>query len=212
MWEPTSRGGFRRTGVAQRQSAACTEQRSAHRKRPPVLRLNEKLGLPSCPYLIRWRFETPWGSVRLHHWLGPDDDRAFHDHPWWFWTFILHGGYTDRSLAGDDHLHAGMMRYRPALHQHTVIPDPQGAWTLLITGPPVRSWGFWLNGKFRKANKWFLTYGHHPCKLRRLHVPRENLPPLREEKQKMDLSFLRETAGLISFPSWQTRRTSMPSA
>jgi hypothetical protein len=42
----------------------------------------EALGLPTCPYLIRWRVETPWFSVRLHHWLGPDDERAQHDHPW----------------------------------------------------------------------------------------------------------------------------------
>jgi hypothetical protein len=54
-------------------------------------------------------------------------------------------------------------RYRPALHQHTVIPDPGGAWTLLVTGPKIRSWGFWFNDKFVKANKWFATFGHHPC-------------------------------------------------
>ena len=51
-----------------------------------TLKLNERLGLPECPYVIRWRFETPWGSIRLHHWLAPDDDRAKHDHPWSFTT------------------------------------------------------------------------------------------------------------------------------
>jgi hypothetical protein len=34
----------------------------------------------------------------------------------------------------------------------------------MLTGPKIRAWGFWLNGtKFVKANKWFLTRGHHPC-------------------------------------------------
>lgn len=163
-WEDTKRGGRRRIGVAQRQSAAQMKQRTDSRKVPPVqIKFRERLGLPECPYVIRWRIETPLGSVRLHHWLGPDDDRAFHDHPWWFLTFVLRGGYTDKSPAGEEHLRAGMVKYRPALHQHTVVPDAGGAWTVLVTGPKMRAWGFWLNGKFRKANKWFATFGHHPC-------------------------------------------------
>jgi len=120
--------------------------------------------MPECPYVIRWRIETRLGSVRLHHWLGPDDDRAFHDHPWWFITLVLRGGYTDRNPSGEDHLHAGSVRYRPALHRHTVIPDDKGAWTLMLTGRRMRAWGFWQDGvKFIKANKWFLSRGHHPC-------------------------------------------------
>lgn len=134
------------------------------RNHPRVLiKFRERLGLPSCPYLIRWRLELPFGSIRLHHWLGPDDSRAFHDHSWWFLTLIIRGGYTDSSPSGDESLSAGMIRFRKAEHQHTVIPRPGGAWTLLVTGPPVRAWGFWLRGKFIKANKWFYTYGHHPC-------------------------------------------------
>lgn len=136
--------------------------------RPPgtkrfILKLNERLGLPSCPYVIRWRFETPWFSVRLHHWLAPDDDRAKHDHPWSFTTFVLKGGYTDSSPEGDDHLRAPAIRHRKATHQHTVFPDPGGCWTVIVTGPKIRNWGFWVKGKFVKMNKYFLTYGHHPC-------------------------------------------------
>lgn len=123
----------------------------------------ERLGLPTCPYLIRWRAEMPWFSVRLHHWLAPDDDRAPHDHPWGFTTFVLKGGYTDASPGGDQHLRAPAVRRRSAEHQHTVYPDAGGAWTVIVTGPKVRSWGFWVAGKFRKANKYFATYGHHPC-------------------------------------------------
>lgn len=164
-WEPTRYGGFRRTRVAQRKSAAQMKQRSVARNHPRVLRAAwaEKLGLPECPYVIRWRIEYPSGSVRVHHWLSADDDRAFHDHPWWFITVVLRGSYTDTSPAGDDYLHAGSVRFRRARHRHTVYPGPDGAWTLLITGRPVRAWGFWPKGKFVKANKWFLSRGHHPC-------------------------------------------------
>lgn len=164
-WEPVPRyGGVRRTGVAQEQSAADTRQEMGPRKSPPVLiKWGERLGLPDCPYLIRWRIETRWGSVRVHHWLAADDSRAFHDHPWWFVTVVLAGRYTDRSPAGEDHLRRGSIRYRPAHYQHTVYPGPGGAWTLVVTGRKARDWGFWVAGKFRKANKYFATYGHHPC-------------------------------------------------
>lgn len=140
--------------------------RSKTRNLPPgpvVIKFAERLGLPDCPYVIRWRIETPWGSVRLHKWLGPDDDRAFHDHPWDFITFVLRGGYVDKSPAGDEHLRAFTTRHRGANHRHTVVPDPDGAWTLVVTGPKIRSWGFWVAGKFRKANKYFASHGHHPC-------------------------------------------------
>lgn len=140
------------------------QPRSVPRKHPRVrVALREALGLPECPYVIRWRLEVPFGSLRVHHWLAPDDDRAFHDHPWWFATIVIRGGYTDRNPDGHDHLHAGSARFRPALHRHTVVPDAGGAWTILLTGPPVRAWGFWKDGRFRKANKWFAAYGHHPC-------------------------------------------------
>jgi len=167
-WEPTRHGGFRRTtgGSSESQSAAQIKQRSVPRKHHPGrvrVAWAERLGLPSCPYVIRWRIETPLGSLRVHHWLASDDDRAFHDHPWWFLTVVLKGGYTDYSPDGADYLRAGSVRFRRALHQHTVRPFSGGAWTLLVTGPQVRAWGFWKDGKFRKATKWFSMYGHHPC-------------------------------------------------
>jgi hypothetical protein len=99
----------------------------------------------------------------VHHWLGSDDDRAFHDHPWWFLTFVVKGGYTDKTPDGDEILRAPAIRFRPALHQHTVTYMPGGAWTVLVTGPKARTWGFWKDGKFRKANRWFYRFGHHPC-------------------------------------------------
>jgi hypothetical protein len=167
-WEPTGRGGLRRLGVAQNaQSAAQITRRSERRALPPGpvrAAWAERLGLPSCPYVIRWRLEIARvGSVRVHRWLGPDDDRAYHDHPWWFITIVVKGGYTDISPGGGEHLRAPAIRFRPALHRHTVVPDKGGAWTVMITGPKTRAWGFWLNGKLIKANKWFASRGHHPC-------------------------------------------------
>ncbi len=143
------------------------KQRSVSRKHHPGPRFftwREPLGLPECPYVIRWKLELKSGrSLRLHHWLKADDDRAFHDHPWWFLTVVLRGGYMDDSPVGQDFLYAGSVRFRRALHQHTVRPYADGAWTLMVTGPKSRPWGFWKDGKFVKHNKWFFRFGHHPC-------------------------------------------------
>lgn len=172
-----------RRGSSDAKSAARIKRRPVTRNHPPApeasgkakhgrfvtVSLHEHLGLPECPYVYRWRFEVRGlGSLRVHHWIGSDDDRAFHDHPWWFLTLVVRGGYTDHSPDGADHLRAGSIRYRPALHRHTVVPDPGGAWTVLITGPRVRTWGFWIRVsdtkvKFYKARRWFESKGHHPC-------------------------------------------------
>lgn len=107
--------------------------------------------------------ETPLGSIRLHHWFHSDDARYFHDHPWWFLTLILAGGYTDANPAGNDRMTPGTIRYRPALHSHTVKVDPGGCWSILITGPKTRRWGFWVGKKWTKSNKYFLEHGQHVC-------------------------------------------------
>jgi hypothetical protein len=162
-WQDTRFGGLRRTGIPQTQRVGQINRKSVLRTCLPVLKFNERLGLEDCPYVIRWRLETKWFSIRLHHWLAPDDDRAHHDHPWDFVTFVLRGGYVDDSPAGRQHLKAPQVQHRSALHRHTVFPDSGGAWTLVLTGPKIRPWGFWVKDKFVKANKYFLTQGHHPC-------------------------------------------------
>jgi hypothetical protein len=158
---------------------------------------HQMLGKPECPYVNRWMVDMgKYGSLRLHHWFGSDDQRAYHDHPWWFLTLVLKGGYQDlhpqavlrcsqchstditwnhlcthcgwvdleeAEAQAQDHLTAGSWRFRPAEHKHTVLVDKGGAWTVLLTGPEQRIWGFWVNGKFRKRNKYFFEHGHHPC-------------------------------------------------
>ncbi len=121
------------------------------------------MGRPECPYARRWYLSTPFGSIRLHQWYSSDDDRAFHDHAWWFVTFILSGGYTDVSPAGEQRMDRFSVAYRPANHRHTVKVDKGGCWTIVVTGPEKRFWGFWTKGRFKKANKYFLENGHHQC-------------------------------------------------
>lgn len=97
-------------------------------------------------YLYRW-FVIPHNrflNVYLHKFVGSDDDRALHDHPWWNCSVILAGSYRE-------HLPGGVSRIRntfdivcrPAHFTHRVEILTGTVWTLFITGPKVREWGFW---------------------------------------------------------------------
>lgn len=144
----------------------------------------EELACRSGVYLRRWRIEAPLFSIRLHHWLHSDDTRSFHDHPWGFYTIILKGKYHDCSPADPNKIPfmktnwdgstypypivmelmtPGKVRYRPAHHKHYVLVEPPGCWTILITGPKIRRWGFWVKEKFVVSYRYFYRYGSHPC-------------------------------------------------
>lgn len=123
----------------------------------------QKLECDTGTYIHRWYIETPWGAVRLHHWLHSDDDRHFHDHPWNFVTLVLSGSYTDVSPNGREKMPTGKIAFRHATHKHTVKVDPGGCWTFIISGPIIRRWGFWIGHKWKKANKYFFENGKHIC-------------------------------------------------
>jgi hypothetical protein len=120
-------------------------------------------GAATGVYVRRWYLETPFFTVRLHHWLHSDDTRHFHDHPWWFITMVLKGSYVDLSPEKNELMIPGRIRFRPANHRHSVKVGSGGAWTILLTGPKVRRWGFWVGKKWKKSNKYFLEHGAHIC-------------------------------------------------
>lgn len=129
----------------------------------PTLAWGESIGLRECPYMKRWVLDFGAFAIRLHRWQASDDKRAFHDHAWWFLTCVLAGSYVDVSPDGEDLLTTGSIRFRRASHKHTVKILKPGTWTLLITGPVERRWGFWVNGKLWKRDRYFAVNGHHPC-------------------------------------------------
>lgn len=86
-------------------------------------------------------------NIMLHHIVLSDQD-GFHDHPWWYFTLILKGGYWEETPDGIFWRGPGHFRIsRPeSLHKLT-LPNrwhdgPPSAWTLFIKGPKVRDWGF----------------------------------------------------------------------
>jgi len=113
-------------------------------------------------YLRRWRIETPWFSVRLHHWFASDDSRSPHDHPWDFVTFVLRGSYVDEG-EHRQRVRAGHVYHRSSTHAHWVHLDRGPVWTLVLTGPKVRRWGFWVKNRWVRSYRYFYRFGEHAC-------------------------------------------------
>ncbi len=106
------------------------------------------------PYLERWILWFGF-TVRLHCFLKGDDDRAYHDHPWWFVTFPL----RDYLEATPDSAERRVRRWRPhfrrAKHRHIVrLADARPVWTLILTGPKCKEWGFWEQDTFIHHSEW----------------------------------------------------------
>ncbi len=112
------------------------------------------------PYMLRWFVipRNPLFNIYLHKFLRDDDDRAMHDHPWWFATIMLRGSYKEWRL-GHKWNHqvvipeittrrAPSIAFRRATSQHRIelLRDKFGnsipCWTLVFTGPRIREWGF----------------------------------------------------------------------
>lgn len=55
------------------------------------------IGGKENPYMIRWFVipRNPWFNIYVHKFCRDDDDRALHDHPWWFVSLVLSGSYIE---------------------------------------------------------------------------------------------------------------------
>jgi hypothetical protein len=107
------------------------------------------IGGPANPYLFRW-YLIPRNrvfNIYLHKFLRSDDDRALHDHPWPNLSFLLAGAYTEHTIpAGGINVRtvykAGDIKVRMPGAAHRVELHDGPCWTLFITGPHLREWGF----------------------------------------------------------------------
>jgi hypothetical protein len=99
------------------------------------------------PYLLRWWLipRNRWFNVYLHKIIRDDDPRALHDHPWWNVSVLLKGGYLEwRKDRPPAWRRAGSVVFRRATCAHRLTLGASGtpAWSLFITGPKTREWGF----------------------------------------------------------------------
>jgi len=97
----------------------------------------------------------------LHHWLESDDQRNPHSHPWWFFSFVLSGSYLDVGMKQTIVRKKFSIKFYPHSHVHKV--NTRGCWTLLLTGPAIHNWGFYVGDQFVSKSRYFRKYGHHEC-------------------------------------------------
>lgn len=114
------------------------------------VKLFERVEIGQHPHLlIRYvivRF--PWVGLYVHRLLRSDYDRALHDHPWPFISFLL-GSYTEVHDQTIDHTETRVVHpkwsvlLRPAEWRHRLVLD-RPVWTIVLVGRRQRRWGFCL--------------------------------------------------------------------
>jgi hypothetical protein len=100
-------------------------------------------------YLERWCLtpRSDGGNLYLHHILAPDPDIFLHDHPWWFRSTVLAGGYDEQLANGDIvRRQEGDSGEHAAMDAHVITHVVPGTWTLVLTGRTEREWGFLTAG------------------------------------------------------------------
>lgn len=114
---------------------------------PEPRRYVGKLG----PYLTRWPLlALPRGArLSLHYFHRSDEDQELHTHPWsWAAALQLAGGYTEERRDGLDIVTrvcppGSLVLIWPDTAHRVDLLDPDGSWSLILTGPVVSSWGFY---------------------------------------------------------------------
>ena len=97
-------------------------------------------------YLLRWYVipRNKWFNIYFHKFQRSDDDRALHDHPWWWCSWLLRGYYIEHSFGGTKFREPGSLKFSWPTRAHRVeLVSKRPAYTLFITGPVLRSWYFY---------------------------------------------------------------------
>lgn len=106
--------------------------------RPPDIKIGDD-------YLWRWYVipRNRFFNIYLHRFGRSDDDRALHDHPWYSVSFLLSGEMIEHNFRGICTIRRWWPIVRSAKFAHRLELVKGPVWTLFITGPNIRSWGFY---------------------------------------------------------------------
>lgn len=111
-------------------------------------------GIVTPAYLKRWWLipRNPILNVYYHQFLRSDYDDAFHDHPWWNMSLVIDGAYIEHTVKGMKVRSSARwgtafaFRWAKTAHRVELIQNAIGreipVWTIFITGPRFRTWGF----------------------------------------------------------------------
>lgn len=124
------------------------------------------VGSPAKPYSLRWFLfqsrrdrrllrgrRVRWidrvldFNICVHKFLRADPP-GLHDHSWWNVSIILKGRLREEVEGGERILRPGRIVVRRSTTAHRLTPIGGPAWTLFITGPWRREWGYWRKGKW----------------------------------------------------------------
>jgi hypothetical protein len=94
--------------------------------------------------------KTRWFNIYLHQLYAPTWHPECHDHPWGFIAILLKRGYLERVVRMDPETlytedirrRPGSILFRPATFAHNVITPYGESWSLILTTPKSRDWGF----------------------------------------------------------------------
>lgn len=107
------------------------------------------IGGAEDPYMLRWYVipRNPVFNIYLHCFLRSDDDGALHDHSYASLSIILLEMYKEHTTRGVRTYATGDWRWRlrgSMAHRIELFGDDGRlpCWTLFITGPRYRQWGF----------------------------------------------------------------------
>lgn len=99
--------------------------------------------------MLRWHVipRNRWFNIYLHKIYGDDDERATHDHPWSSLSIKLWGGelieiFDCQPFNVECTITPPRIAYRDAELSHRLEVPGKPVWTLFITGPYKREWGF----------------------------------------------------------------------
>lgn len=119
-------------------------------------------------YLRRWWFipRNQFFNIYFHNMIR-DDDAALHDHPSWSLSLMLRGVLKERYQDDPErqrvqgvvkvrYIDAGAVTYRGLHFAHQLLVETE-AWTIFITGPKIRLWGFWCPKGWRPWTKYVKT-------------------------------------------------------
>lgn len=116
-------------------------------KRDPDFIIENKNGI----YLSRWWIipRNAYFNIYLHKFTDSDEDRAPHDHMYMNVSYLIQGVYVEHIRQQDGTSikslrYSGDLLIRPSGKiAHRIELIGKETWTLFITGPRYREWGFW---------------------------------------------------------------------
>jgi len=118
---------------------------------------------------LGWLIQKCGIAIRIHEIKKSDDARAHHNHPFYYCSVILHGGYFEYVHQYNKsglwigervrwHGPGSIIFHKPSWQHRLVIPEGKPATTLFITTQKIRQWGFIKDPKIITPHQ---EYIHH---------------------------------------------------